>query len=378
MSLKFLNTAVDVYIDTIKVAESGAKISELIIDEYVPMAIPMMELALEVYNEAIESYIYDGCIVSLKLKVEQKESSLWNFRVLGFKILKSSKNSIITISAYYDISRINSSTFYSQDATTSQVATYIAAKAGFTFDGSSTNDKQPWICYGKSLYDFLFDISYNAWSNNTSCIVPCFSNNKLKFVNITDRLSKKAKIKFLEKYEDCKQDTDIFYQTLIVKSSSGVFNQISGYGIKGNNFNVITGNTEEILPVIPFSKSTDKLNINSKLVKNQRSESMPTNCGNTHKNYNIAKLQNLRIKSLYSISLEIHTQFFTGLELLDPVEIVITRGDGKQNNQYSGKYIVERIRYIKDENDTLLFIYDISRPGMNVESDADSSSIQLT
>jgi hypothetical protein len=374
---KFFQTSFDIYFEDVDIQSSGAKVSKILIDEYIPYGVPLMELALEIHNDALLSYMYDGVKISLRFKVENNQSDLFVFRLMTCDIQEGSKNFIAVIGAYLDISAINHSVSYSQNSTSSQVASYIAKVGNFKSDISQTNDKQVWICYGKTLYDFLFDMSYNAWINSSSCIVSCFNNNKLKYKNISDQILKEAKIRFVPTPENIKNKNDVSYDSARIKINSGVQNQVSGYGIVGNNFNILTGVIETTPFKIPLIKTTDKTNLNKDLVKIQRSESLPVDSGNTHPNYYSAKLQNLRIKTLYSVSVEVSTQFLINLELLDTVELVMADSKGQPRKQYSGKYIIERVRYLKNENDVLTFIYTLTRPGMSVESGMKSSDLKL-
>ena len=377
MSSKLLRTDNELYINGVNFLEKGALILECKVEEYVPYYLPLAELTLNIINPSLIPNIYDGAEVLIKFKVENSESKLLKFRIMTAKVNTSINSIIVKISCYFDVSKINFSTFYSNEVTSSQIAEYIASTGNMESDISKTNDKQSWICYGKTLFDFLLDTSYNSWTNETSCIVTCFSNNKLKFLNISDQIQKKAKVRFIDNYENLKEKDQTVYDSLVIKFDSGVVNQIAGYGISGNNFNVSSGKVDDITCNFKFKSVTDKTNLNSDLVKVQRSESMPVNCGNTHSNYYKAELQNLRIKSLYSVKIEISTEFLVDLELLDPVEVNVTNVNNDINRQYSGKYLVERIRRIRDGNNSMYFVYDLCRPGVNIESDTDPKTIKL-
>ena len=377
---KIFSTEIELYINGIDFIRGGANLIDCKIDEYAPYHLPLAELVIDCRNYALIPNIYDGAEVLIKFKVEDKETKYLKFRIMSASVPSySTKEAIIRIGCYFDISKINYSTFYANEVPSYQVASYIANIGKLESNISTTNDKQTWLCYGKTLFDFLIDTSYNAWSNETSCMMACFSNNKLKYLNVSEQIQKKPVIKFFDNPSSVngKSKDEAFYSSISFKFDSGVTNQIAGYGINGNNFNVISGNVDSINSNFKFKPVTEKTNLNSDLVKIQRSESLPTNCGNVHNNYYRAGLQNLRIKSLYSIRIDIMTEYLTDLELLDPVEVVVTNLENDINKQYSGKYVIERIRKIKDSTNSMFFIYSLCRPGVNVENNFDKTKLKL-
>lgn len=353
---------------------SSSQLEELIIFESSIDAVPTMKLTLiDDRQKTNVSPIHDGSKIEISLDIltEDEKSEDWMpFRVFKFEIVPQSHSDRIVITGYYDAQDyFKNSQFQAFNSPTFGVASIIADQAGLQSDVDVSDDKQYWVRPGITGYNFLSNTVRHAYKDTSSAyVIGVTRDGVLRFYNIGERRKtlQEPKWKFIELDNQATEleDDEIFYSDGVVASQSGIFNRFQGYGAVGGNFNIEDG-TVDLLQVASLDKTSAHLQINKDLLALMKYEYLPFNAGNTHANYNYAKLQNLKILSTFSYGYRVITSSPKDVHLFDFVDVQSKTTDTQEKRiATNGLYFVDRI-VTKVTPESLVVCYNLAREGLN-------------
>lgn len=353
---------------------SNSQLEELLIFESSIDAVPTIKLTLiDDRTKTDEFPIHDGSKleVSLELLTTDAKSEDWMpFRVFKLEIIPQTHSDKIILTGYYDAQDyFKNSQFQSFNAPSFELASILADQAGLKSDVDVSDDKQIWIRSGITGYNCLSDVVRHAYKDDTSAyVIGVTRDGVLRFYNIGERRIKiqKPKWKFLELDNQAieLEDDEIFYTDGMVTSQSGIFNRFQGYGVIASDFNLETGLVDD-LQIEKLNKSSAHLQINKDLLALMKYEYLPFNVGNTHPNYSLAKLQNLKILSTFSYGYRIITSTPKDVHLFDFAEVQAKKTDSQGKRiSINGLYFIDRI-VTKVTVDSVIVAYNLSREGLN-------------
>lgn len=332
---------------------STSEVSSVVINESVALCVPSIDIDFINSGNLVDTKIlYDGAPMTIRITTPDREDQPKyigdegeiRFRVLNFKTKDTNRGYSYSVSGVMDIDGLFDSQSESFTGTSSELLTSIANRVGLDADVDNTLDSQTWVRGGVKLISWIKNVVNHSWRSNSSCMVWCVGRDgTLRF-------------KDLEKIEAAKEDwifgqfsedgdaTYMSYDDSQAESSSGILNRIYGYGRSYFEYD-ISQSVREKLDVTQVAKTSKYLAMNPDLKKPQQSRSFIRVGNNTHENYHLAYVQNMRIRSLYSIMQKIISVEPKNINLLDKVLLEklspTTKGDPQVS--YSGTYIISNI-----------------------------------
>ena len=341
--------------------------------ESVPDALPNIKLVLvDDYSLIEEVKLNDGSLIEISLEPQVNESTTvvyTRYRVFGMKVIPLDNGDRVEIVAYLDAPDFfKNCEFQSVTGSSSQVAIELAKRSSLDYEVDDAIDRQTWIRSGITGYQWLSQVANHAWNNNYSAYVHCITRESvLKFYNVGIRRQQESKWEFIysENSNATLEDNQILITDHQYILNSGVLNRWYGYGRLTNEYSVTTGLFDSNIQISELDKSTDFLNINSQLDSTPRYDASPIDCGNTHDNYSLARIQNGRILSTFSTNVKVISNILKEVQLLDRVKLItIAKGLLEVRKSLNGDFFVDRIR-ISIDRTSFVVAYNLVREGAN-------------
>lgn len=334
---------------------------QLCIITNVKQHLPTCYFVLPDFGQQIQNSnpVVDGSEFGIGLTDTHGKKYIGSYISFGTPIRKPLRDSP-NIMLYHLTGRFNSIPFVTSSpnqaftGTSLQVMQQIASNNGFTLKSNDiTNDLMTWQP-GKRSWSKLADyIKQHGWVNPQSAMawgIDEFSN--LYYYNIPKIFSSdvplNAYIYFgepeLEKNPSITQNNTFLALQYQAKNSSGVYNDLGGYGMRTAQPN-LQGTINKYLDVSGsvFGNSLDiSQNLSSQIQPLSRMSLPPIDCGNGHPNYIQAKHQNHRLLCTYVQNIYVMINQQTGLNLFDKVKFT-ANVDKTTNNVVNGIYTVTAI-----------------------------------
>ena len=350
-------------------------------------------LKLEVLSNGsvlTDTPLYDGqklnvSIASLETGIEGEESieseqitvpfRLFNYTVVPFDPL----NYKITLSAIMDVPDIFASRSESFHGTSSNVFQQMAERIGLTAVVDPTNDSQVWIRPGLRGGAFLSEVANHSWSNEGDFMVWALrKEGELALLNMNQKLKRTdADWTFNKQVLDIgigsPDVNEVLYRDYEIRSTSGLQNQLFGYGMDVHTYVIENGERVKI-EMDELDRRNVNWNVNKELSTFRNHDSLPFDCGNTHQNYHKAKYQNLRAQSLFSLQVQCSSRHPRRVKLLDTVDLEIPIPSlGKKSNIYQGRYVVSKtVTHVNFKKKQMWVNYFIDKEGLNLETPSEA------
>jgi hypothetical protein len=326
-----------------------ALLRELYVIENVNFVLPMFRITF--YDtlgiQAKTGMLADGKKVSIILGPSSEEEEIYqmDFRIFGRPEQKDYEpGPSITVSGYADVPKYwRKRVDKAYKGTSSEVIKKIAEECSMTAVVDQTKDKMIWLPDSRAMGNFAREVCDHGWVSNTSCMMLGVANDRGKWqARYRDISVKPKKVgKFSSPRPDIKNNIyDL--QEFNIRSPSGFFNNIMGYGYRLGQED-LTGKYNEY-EKIQMNKQAPYLEMNKDLYKDLgvvRREVHPIDCGNTHAHYAEAQHKNSRLRSMFNSIIEGLTTNYTDLNILDGAKLeLISTQDYETDQHMQGDYLI--------------------------------------
>lgn len=372
---------IELKVNNIKVDLNQNVLDQLIIHEGVNQSLPTMDLSIVNDGSLVErDALVDGSQIDVNLTILQTgdeetleiETILWSH-----EIVRLSEGYQISLHCVLSAPDFLESRIESVNGSSTDVFRLMADRSRMKLISDSSIDKQVWIRPGIRGNIWLNDVINHSWASPKSAFIYVVTRQReLLRYNLDERASRKSIWTFQQDRltidREPIEDNIIRYETSKFSSQSGFLNSHFGYGKKLSNFDVDLGTLVENQPR-EFTKRTKFMNLNSKRELPQRSDSLGFgNSLNVHENYFNAFSQNMRIKSFYSVTVDLLSTFFRDVRLLDRVTLQVFDEASESTQQtFGGEYFIDKISTIVRDNNVFRR-FSLVREGYNAEEAIDS------
>lgn len=357
-----------------KPLEVGA-LKEVVIHESIHQSLPTVDITFVSDVRLIEEEpLVDGSQVDIVLNVTRNNTSeeLLRLETLLWsnEITQISTGVSITLHCMLSAPDFLNSKIESVNGSSLQVFETMAERSRMQLISDSSIDKQPWIRPGIRGNLWLNQVINHSWASPESAFVYAVTRNReLLRYNLTERAAKEPTWVFLEG-DNTVGDNVVNYQFPKLYSQGGFLNSFFGYGRTLSTFNVDEGGLEQHKPTT-FTKRTNFMNLNNSRETAQKHDSLGFNNSlNVHDKYFDAYAQNMRIKSFYSLGVEVMSSVFKDVRLLDRAAFLLTNeytSDVLKN--YAGNYFVEKITTVIEPT-SIVKRFSLIREGFNADKTA--------
>jgi hypothetical protein len=340
------NSFVQIKINGEEIAVNPSTLLQLQVTENMDYIVPSLKLALLDTHRGLigKKAVGDGSIIELVLGNDKKADSTKpiRFRVMGMPKWAGEEEPVVAMAAFLDCPKyMRGMPTKSYGGTSAEAIAAIAKDCELEARVPVTNDKQNWLPQAKSNAGMVKNICDHGWASPTSAMVVGLGEDRiLRYVDLSKAALEKPIKRFVK--GTLKEASDILILETEVKGASGVLNSYAGYGARVVQ-HAMDGSIVEHTS-IAATRLSRKTGVNKELQEKigiSRSVHLPFDCGNTHKNFGLAKHQNLRNRVLYSLDIHVLVDRFSDVHLFDLCEIVLGDASGKSSNgTYSGKYFL--------------------------------------
>lgn len=349
-------------------------LKEAKIVERVASVLPTLQLSLgDIAADSAFPSIYDGMPVVITIEnIIDGEQHRMPFRVFYYGADPDNETAEVVINCYYDAPDLfKDASFTAIEGRSHEVAKRLADQNRLRFDGDPTSDAQTWIRAGTTGGQFLQHVTERAYKDAKSCYASCVTRmGDLRFYNLTARKAIRSDWLFTQRpsVDADSGSSDVWFTNPIQRSNSGLFNRWRGYGVYASQYNLITGDKEDVY-VDELDKSTSHLNMNNNIADPSRFISGPVNCGNTHENYFKAIVQNQQNLALYANDLQLDVSAYKAIRLLDRVDVVHL-GDTEETlrQPMNGSYFVDTVVTVATSQE-IRSRYNLTREGFTTTQD---------
>lgn len=359
-----------------KLDPSRNMIEQINIHENLMSFLPTMDIVIINDGSLIEtSPLEDGSQIDLDLSILQTGSEeILRFESFLFthEITILSEGYRITLHCVMSASDFFESRIESVNGSSLDVFSLMAERSRMTLIADTSIDKQVWMRPGIRGGLWLDQVTNHSWASDKSAFVSVVTRNRqLLRYNLDERASRNPTWVFQPDREtvfDTLESNVVRYKYPEFSSQSGFLNSHYGYGRKLFNFDVDSGQLVENRPR-QFIKRTNLMNLNENREVPQRYDSLGFNNSlNVHENYFNAFAQNMRIKSFYSVSVDLMSSYFRNVNLLDRVTLqLFDEGNQSTGKSYAGEYFVDKIATVITPVDVVRR-FTLTREGYNSNS----------
>lgn len=360
-------------INNVKLDPTRNSLENITIIESIWQALPSVQISLINDGSLVEiNPLIDGSQIDLSLTIVNSgieenitmETLLWSHTIEpyseGFRIVM---NCFLSAPDFIEgrIESINGSSF--------DVFNLMANRSRMQLIADPSIDKQVWIRPGIRGNIWLNDVINRSWSSPDSAFIYAVTRNReLLRYNLSERASRNPTWVFSperERNEKEIPENKVLYKYPRFNSQSGILNSMFGYGRNLSSFNIETG-ANEINKPKSFVKRTNVMNLNQKREVPQKYDSLGFNNPlNVHENYFNAYAQNMRLKSFYSSSVELLSDFVKPVRILDRVTLQLYNESEMQSQlTYAGNYFVKNITTMFDPTNVTRR-FTLVREGLN-------------
>ena len=359
-------------------------LEEMIIHENIHQTLPTVDLVLVNDSSLIESNpLLDGSLIDIDLTIfgsgAIKEENLRLECVLwGYQAVELSEGIQITLNCVMSAPDFFNSKIESINGSSFEVFSLMATRSKMNLIADPSVDKQVWIRSGIRGSLWLNQVNNHSWSSPTSAFVHVVSRHRdLLRYNLDERSERKAAWIFQperETFNAALTSDIVIYKYPQFKSNSGLLNSLFGYGRELSTFDVDQGETVKHAPSA-FNKRTNFMNVNSNRETPQKHDLLGFgNSLNVLENYYLAYNQNTRLKSFYSVNIDVLSDFPRDVKILDRVTLQMNNEAAKTTRKtYAGEYFVEKISTVVDTGNVIRR-FSLVREGYNSEAQVSTSA----
>lgn len=335
-------------VDRITMTEGGAALS------------PAIEIMFNDYGGTLnrELALTDGneILVTVGKTPDDIKTISRQYRVFGMRNIATAYGPRMQVIGIYDApGYLTGTAREAYRGNTGSVLKQVAEKCKLCYDGpedfngKTLDDSQVWRNVCKSRAVFVQEITRHAYLDPNSTMTAMLSSlGKLLYRNLSDVIetsTDKIKRVFVHNIDQqfIKENDLTAYEVTEARSRStaGLMNTWQNYGSTRVEHNL--SGAPEIHDKVDVQTGSEYLPINAtvkKTVERTRIEYTPLDSGNTHKNYQKAVYQNLKLMGLFSEYVSLLTRDVTDVQLLDPVLYRQANADPAEPLGISDVYIV--------------------------------------
>lgn len=361
----------------------AGSIREVIIHESIHQSLPTVDITFVSDIRFLEEEpLVDGSQVDIALVINQsgtlEESLRLETLLWSNEIIQISRGIEVTLHCMLSAPDFIDSKIESINGSSLEVFETMAQRSKMQLISDSSIDKQIWIRPGIRGNVWLNDVINHSWASPESAFVYAVTRNReLLRYNLTERAAKDPTWTFLEGDDASNSNLGnniVNYKFPRLYSQAGLLNTFFGYGRNLSTFNVDEGAIRQHKPT-SFTKRTNFMNLNSTRETSQRHDSLGFNNSlNVHEKYFDAYAQNMRLKSFYSLGVEVMSSIFKEVKLLDRVAFVFNNEHTSDVlKTYAGNYFVEKISTIIEPTNVVRR-FSLIREGFNADKIAGINS----
>lgn len=305
--------------------------------------LPTMSLSFIVRDPSIVPYINSGNDITISLGRDSLSADTYTFSIFSDGSTRESEvGDKITIYgiAYKDsFSRSHGCQSYGYKNSLSVLKEVTSNYFNFVTNIDYSNDSQIW-CRCGSPWDFCREVATSAFVDENTFIMSAFDCNNFYFYDVKRHLRESTPWVFYPSVISLDERSRIVnYIEATPINNSGVYNYLANYNGEAKVYRLLDDKYETVKPKLHNFTTLGKKVLN--MSKNQTSKSYYLDCGNTHRNYNLARLQNIRSNIIYSsVNVAVRTMGFNkAINLLDTA---ILNEEGTQGRN-DGYYFVSEI-----------------------------------
>lgn len=241
----------------------------------------------------------------------------------------------------------------SYQGTSSDAIRGIAQKCGLTYsppsDGRRPNDQMIWLDVCTSRASHVQEITRHGYIDDRSCMATAVTSyHEMRYRNLIDEINTPLeKIKYvfahshLEEVLRNNKRKGFLVKEAKDKSTAGVMTQWHNYGstrVK-NNIDGVPKNRPSVDVKTPGAYVAINQEV-SDMVKRTRFDYAPIDCSNTHKHYEDAVYQNIKLLALFSETVSLLVHQVTDVQLFEPIIYRQADADPLQKVRNEDIYIV--------------------------------------
>lgn len=358
-------------------------IDEFIIYESIHQALPSVDIKFFNNSNLLEETpLTDGSIIDFDLTITQTDNTEEVLRLetilWSHEIIEQSEGIEVSLHCVLSAPDFFNGRRESVKGSSRDVFEVMAERSNMTLITDSSVDKQVWIRPGVKGNIWLNDVINRSWASPKSCFVYAVTRQReLLRYNLDERAVKNPIWTFQSERERPNEplgNNVIKYKYPKFSSQSGLLNTFFGYGRQLSTFDVDQGELIEHKPKI-FTKRTNFMNLNENREVPQRYDSLGFgNSLNVHENYFNAFAQNMRLKSFYSVNVNLMSDYFRDIRLLDRVTLQLNdEAQQTPRDTYAGEYFIEKISTILDQSGVVRRV-TLVREGYNADKAAANNS----
>lgn len=366
---------VNIFIDGLNIFEaSGVVLKEARILEGFDIIIPSCLLSLIVPLGWInQRSIVDGTQIRIDIISKRLDIS----ESLYFRLFDISKISIEQSFCTVELSGVldfyQGYRFYNQFnmyGSSSDIFMSVAKQFNLKNDIDPTNDYQLWASGENNLYYHLNSIAKHGWIDEVSAMIWAFDRHKiLLYKNLTTLFRNRNKncwsfIQLPDRY-DAKEKL-YGYSTATVNITSGTENLLhEGYGGDDTYFDFLSYDWKHPAAKKVVAES-NLINISKELSQGLATNWYPFDVGNFHKNYWLARKQNVRIPATYSTYVVVQSSRLMNYRLGQIVKFILMDSQNEEHSvkMASGVYMINSISIHITQNNVTSVI-KLAMQGLN-------------
>lgn len=365
----------DLRIDGKSLNFSRNVLSEIHIIESANQGLPTADITILNDGSLVEvDPLIDGSTIDIALTIRtfgEVKENVMQFRLFSHEIAEAQEGYLIAMHCVLDVQDLLRASIESIEGSAFEVFNTVASRNSMNVILDSSTDSQVWVRPGIRGHVWLSDIANHAYSSENSVYVNAVRRDKtLLFLNLNRQAAKKATWQFHPKRESkgtSINEEDVLYKYSEFSNQSGFLNTIYGYGRTLSHFDAITGDRKSNQPV-SFVKRVNNLQVGVGREKPQRYDSLGYDAGNVHSKYHLAYAQNLRLKSFYSTTVKVISDFPRPINLLEKASLnLYSESSEKTQQTYSGDYFVAKIVTSLDQHG-ITAVYSLLREGDNARN----------
>lgn len=287
----------------------------------------------------------DGAPLIVDIGPGQNNSKPTTFRRFNTPDVKNGNGGdTVTFSGQFDAPAMrNLHTKAMSQMSSSDAIKNVLGSIGLKFEGDPTSDIMTWLPNNRPVGQWLRHVADHGYASAQSAMhLAMGSRGDGLWTMLYKDMVKQAQASPVMRLvsQGFEKGSDITILKSNWRSHSGTLNNAGGYS--GQTSQVNNTGVQQLFSQVASGKSMAMLDMSSAvkaIIQQLPIHFLPLDVGNTHQNFAQAKHQNARLKQTFTSFLEILTNNYTNLRIMDPVQATIMQGTNMNQTQ-SGNYVV--------------------------------------
>lgn len=300
--------------------------------------LPTLTLCFILRDPTLIPYISSGNDITISLGRDILSSEVYTFSIFSEGSINEPKlGDRVTI---YGVANKGSFTqsqgnqIYSKKTSLEVLKEVTKDYFSFVTNIKKTNDRQNWCKFG-SYWNFCREVASAAFVNENTFIMSAFDCNRFYFYDARQHLKTSRPWVFSKSNLSLdERSKSVNYISAIPTNNNGVYNYLAGYNDTAVVYDVLEDEYKKIRPKIHNLTSIGKKVLN--IPKGSSTSSYYLDIGNTHDNYTLARLLNIKSNAIYSsVAVSVVTKGFSkDIRLLDTAILTEESTTGRNDGYY--------------------------------------------